>query len=71
MFARMRAALGEVLAARERLSLDQKHAVRIWLAPLETMARKIVLIHALALLERGDTHAKQGGTHARSAAATR
>lgn len=69
MFARMRAALGEVLGARERLSLDQKHAVRIWLAPLETMARKIVLIHALALLERGDTHARQGDPHSRSAAA--
>ena len=65
MFARMRAALGEVLAARERLSLDQKHAVRIWLAPLETMARKIVLIHALALLERGDTHARAYASDAR------
>src|SRR5262245_19205239 len=64
MFARMRAAIGEALAARERLSLDQKHAVRTWLAPLETMARKIVLIHALALLDRGDTLARANSSNA-------
>src|SRR5262245_39098212 len=68
MFARMRAALAEVLVAREILSLDHKHAVRSWLAPLEAMVRKIVLIHALALLDRGGMRAARGDT--RSAAAT-
>lgn len=41
--------------------------MRCWLAPLEAIARKIVLVHALALLDRGDTHAKRNDT--RSAAA--
>jgi hypothetical protein len=54
MFARMRAALAGAIAAHGPLSLDQKHAVRTWLAPLETLARKIALIHALALIAGGD-----------------
>jgi hypothetical protein len=71
MFARMRAALAEVLAAREVLSLDHKHAVRCWLAPLEAIARKIVLVHALALLERGDAYAKRGDTRSAAKLTTR
>ncbi|MGH6950583.1 MAG: hypothetical protein ACREH4_06905, partial [Vitreimonas sp.] len=59
MFARMRAAIGEAasIAARAALSGEERRAVHKWLAPLEAMARKVVLIHALALIERDDTHA--------------
>ena len=61
MFARMRAAIGEAatIAARVVLSDEERRAIRKWLAPLEAMARKVVLIHAIALLEQeqGDTPA--------------
>jgi hypothetical protein len=58
MFARMRAAIGEAaaIAARAALSQEERRAVRSWLTPLEAMARKIVLIHALALARAGDIH---------------
>lgn len=58
MFARMRDAIGEAasIAARAALSREERRVIRKWLAPLEAMARKVVLIHALELVERGDTH---------------
>ncbi len=73
MFERMRAAIGEAdaLAGRRDLDAEEAQAVRKWLGPLEAMVRKVVLVHALALIERGDTHAKRkrGDTHARPVAA--
>src|SRR5688572_11361296 len=61
MFARMCAVVGEAaaIAARETLSTADARAIRRWLSPLEAMARKIVIVEALALIEaRGDTHAR-------------
>ncbi len=57
MLARMRAAIGETaqLAARAALSTQERRSVRTWLLPLEAMARKIALMHALKLLEKGHT----------------
>lgn len=62
MFARMRDAIGEAasIAARAALSREERRVIRKWLAPLEAMARKVVLIHALELAERG----ARGETHA-------
>jgi hypothetical protein len=60
MFARMRDAVGAAasIAAREFLARDERAAIRAWLTPLEAMTRKVVLIHALALAERGDLRAR-------------
>lgn len=71
MFQRMRAAIGdtEALAARRRLAAEESRAVRKWLGPLEAMVRKVVLVHALTLVESGAARSKRGDTHARTAPA--
>jgi hypothetical protein len=55
MFARMRAAVGEAAAVAERSALEpqERQAIARWLAPLEAMVRKIVLIEAVALARTG------------------